>query len=590
MLKLVKNKCLSFLLSYSQDSWVVRITLLEAVTMSSLFLACDIGTGSARAGIFTADGKRVGYAEHPLRLRDKSQHVHIEQSTEDIWGAICVSVRNAISSATIAEAATRIVALGIDATCSLAVLDSATAAPLSVVQDTSPNDVGAEGLVWNVVLWLDHRAEKEAEYINSMRDTPEVSQVLSQLGGRISVENQPPKLLWLQRHLPEVVQRGRFFDLADWAAFRCTGVTHRRSSCTLSCKWGWAKSRGGWSADFWSAIGLKVLTDHDFNKIGREVLQPGTPFGSLTADAAQELGLPRDCVVATPLIDAHCGALGVLGGSGDSRVDAFALEQRLAMVCGTSTCHLALSQRPVPVTGIWGPFLDAVVPNRWCTEAGQSVSGALLKHLVEGHAAYRGVCARVGENGVFEALNAITCEEMARDGVDPARHVHVLDSFSGNRSPFSDASFRGMVSGLDLASGERELAVLYRAAVQSLCYGARLIIERMNESGHAIDVIFACGGMTKNGTFLQELADVCQMRVVVTAESEAVLLGGAILASAALVTCQNDRLVVAMRRMSAIGHIFEPVQMRYEYHQKKYAVYLEMCMDFKKYQEIMINA
>ena len=45
----------------------------------------------------------------------------------------------------------------------------------------------------NIIMWMDHRAEKEAARINSTGHS-----VLRYVGGTMSLEMQPPKLLWLK--------------------------------------------------------------------------------------------------------------------------------------------------------------------------------------------------------------------------------------------------------------------------------------------------------------------------------------------------------------------------------------------------------
>lgn len=107
--------------------------------------------------------------------------------------------------------------MGFDATCSLAVVD-AYGHPVTVSLSRDPER--------NVILWQDHRAVGEAEEINShLPPHP----VLRYVGGKISPEMEPPKLLWLKRHLPEVCWRkaAHFFDLADYLTYRATGATSR---------------------------------------------------------------------------------------------------------------------------------------------------------------------------------------------------------------------------------------------------------------------------------------------------------------------------------------------------------------------------
>ncbi|KAK5275459.1 hypothetical protein LTR16_012458, partial [Cryomyces antarcticus] len=61
---------------------------------------------------------------------------------------------------------------------------------------------------------------------------------------------------------------------------------------------------------------------------------------------------------------------------------------RLAAVAGTSTCHLAMSEKPVFVNGVWGPYRDVLIPDYWMAEGGQSATGELLKHVLETHPAF----------------------------------------------------------------------------------------------------------------------------------------------------------------------------------------------------------
>ena len=42
--------------------------------------------------------------------------------------------------------------------------------------------------------------------------------------------------------------------------------------------------------------------------------------------------------------------------NGDGDGDGGGLSARLVMVCGTSTCHLAVSERRMHVPGVWGPY------------------------------------------------------------------------------------------------------------------------------------------------------------------------------------------------------------------------------------------
>ena len=52
----------------------------------------------------------------------------------------------------------------------------------------------------NIIMWMDHRAAKQADKINATQH-----EVLKHVGGRISLEMQTPKLLWLKEVLIHIL-------------------------------------------------------------------------------------------------------------------------------------------------------------------------------------------------------------------------------------------------------------------------------------------------------------------------------------------------------------------------------------------------
>ena len=86
----------------------------------SYFLGIDVGTGSARAGIFNARGRRLGSASEPIKMLKPAPY-HVEQSSEDIWRACCRATRAALRESGLKASAIK--GIGFDATCSLVALD-----------------------------------------------------------------------------------------------------------------------------------------------------------------------------------------------------------------------------------------------------------------------------------------------------------------------------------------------------------------------------------------------------------------------------------------------------------------------------------
>lgn len=82
--------------------------------MASYYIGVDVGTGSARAGIFDITGRMMGQASREIEMY-RPQANFVEQSSDNIWQAVCQAVRDAINQSNINPV--QIKGLGFDATC-----------------------------------------------------------------------------------------------------------------------------------------------------------------------------------------------------------------------------------------------------------------------------------------------------------------------------------------------------------------------------------------------------------------------------------------------------------------------------------------
>jgi FGGY-family pentulose kinase len=518
------------------------------MTDSKYVVGVDVGTGSARAGIFAAeDGRRVGAATQPIQMW-KPKPDFVEQSSDDIWSAVGICVRTALTESGID--ARDVVGIGFDATCSLVALGD-NDLPVTV----SPTGSDAQ----NVIVWMDHRATTEADAINRGG-----YDVLKYVGGAVSPEMEPPKLKWLKAHLPETWSRTRkFFDLTDFLTYKSTGKDVR-SLCTNVCKWLYVGQEGRWDRNFYASEGLEDLFES--GRVGETIRPLGERIGPLTSEAAAHFGLTEECIVGVGAIDAHAGGIGLLGSVLDASVGkteaAESLETVIALIGGTSNCHMAASREAIFVPGVWGPYFGAMVPDMWLTEGGQSAAGSLIDWAVQTHPSHAWISQMAEGAGqtVYEMLNR-RIDELAKERGLPhsallTRDLHVLDYHLGNRSPHADPRAHGVIDGLTLDASPDNAALLYLATVQAVAYGTREIVEAMNARGYRIDTILATGGGTKNPLWLQQHADATGLKIVLGGESESVLLGAAILGAAA--SGQHDSVTAAMQAMSRAGETITP--------------------------------
>ena len=155
--------------------------------------------------------------------------------------------------------------IGFDATCSLAVFSHDTDKPVCV---TGPNFNNKDGNDRNVILWLDHRPVEETKKINATEHN-----LLRYVGGRMSIEMEIPKVLWLKNNMPkDKFARCKFYDLTDALTHMATG-SETRSFCSVVCKQGYVPvgvdgSVKGWQQDFLEEIGLGELCEANFKRLG----------------------------------------------------------------------------------------------------------------------------------------------------------------------------------------------------------------------------------------------------------------------------------------------------------------------------------
>jgi D-ribulokinase len=511
--------------------------------MRQAFIGVDVGTSSARAGVFDEAGRLLATARNPITVWHEAGSV-VEQSSSEIWAACAASVRTAMTEAAIPAAAVK--GLGFDATCSLVVLDAA-GEPLTVSASGDNRR--------NVIVWMDHRALAEARFVNETRDD-----VLRYVGGSVSPEMEIPKLLWLKRHLPSTFRAaGHFFDLSDYLSFRATGST-ARSICTLGCKWNYLAHDRRWSDSYFERIGLSDLASRDYAKIGNEIVVPGTPLGAgLTEAAARDFGLSAGTPVGASLIDAHAGGVGTIGG-GDRSGAAVDVRRRLAYIMGTSACIMATTSEPRFVPGVWGPYYSAMVPGFWLNEGGQSAAGAAIDHLVRSHPAHDEAAATANDDGI-EILEFLERRILSRatspgEAALLARDVHVFPEFIGNRSPFADPDSRAVVAGLDLDADIGSMERLFVAGLCGLAYGLADVVDAFRNHGIDTDLMVIAGGAGRSSLVRQIMADTTGLRIAVPATPEPVLLGAAMLGAVAGGSCGS--IGEAMASMSAIGCLSEP--------------------------------
>jgi FGGY-family pentulose kinase len=321
--------------------------------MNSHFLGVDVGTSSVRVALFDINGKVIDLKVSPIQIFS-SQVDFYEQSSEEIWSSICNVIKCILNDSPKINS-DDIVSIGFDATCSLVVLDG-DFKPVTVSSADNASDTT------NVIMWMDHRSIKQTEFINATNH-----ECLKSVGGTISVEMDPPKILWLKENLYEkCYSRAKyFFSLPDFLVWKFSQIDVR-SICTTNCKWLYKSepNENKWDLSFWSQIGLNDLTINNFKAIGSRVEKPFSYREDLkiSPETAKKTGLNTKVKVGIAMIDAHAGGIGGISVT-LGYLNNLSIDEILVLVSGTSSCIMATTKSPKHVKSIWGPYYSAMVTN-----------------------------------------------------------------------------------------------------------------------------------------------------------------------------------------------------------------------------------
>ena len=457
------------------------------------YLAIDIGTESARAAVFTADGARVGDGHGPYATV-YPRPGWAEQNPVDWWaGAACAS-RAALAQAGI----NRVAGVSVATTSSSVVFLDSHERPLRPA-----------------LLWMDSRSSAEAER-TAQSDHP----ALAFSGGSDSSEWLIPKAMWVARNEPQVYADSHFIgESVDYLTLKLTG-RWVGSRLNATCKWNYDSRTGEVPHDLYAELGIADLG----NKLPGDILAVGSLAGDLSARAAEALGLSGTAPVGVGGIDAHLSLIPLKG----------AARNPVSVVAGTSNAFIAELEEPVFSPTIWGPYPRAL-SDLWLVEGGQVSAGSALTWLAERVLG----CAR-------DQLPALAADAAV---VAPAGHgLLVLDNFMGNRTPLRDPKLRGAILGLQLGTTQAEL---YRAAVESVAYGTRQVLESFQAVGVDTSTVVLSGGIRHNPLWLQVTADVLGRSVAIVEGENLTLLACAAIAAAAAkstdVTTEAAALAPTMR-------------------------------------------
>ena len=524
-------------------------------------LGLDFGTESGRAVVVdVGSGQTVGsatyrYADGVIDEKLPGTSIRLGpdwalQNPADYLATLKQAVPEALKVAGVQ--ADYVIGIGIDFTACTILPTRADGTPLCFEAEWKGNPHA-----WTK-LWKHHAAQPEADRINAVA-VERGEAWLPLYGGRISSEWLHSKTLQILDESPDVyTAMDRIVEAGDWVVWQMTGV-EKRNACAAGYKGMWNKATGYPSNDFLRALDPRLDGFHQTKAAG-EVVAPGARVGHLTRQAAAWMGLRHGIAVAAPTIDAHAAVPGA----------GVTTPGRMALILGTSTCHMIVDEEQHLVPGISGVVGDGIIPGLYGYEGGQAGVGDIFEWFVENAVPgwYERRAAEAGLS-VYQALERDAAQQRPGEA-----GLIALDWWNGNRSVLVNAGLSGLLIGMTLGTRPPDI---FRALIEATAFGTRIIVDTFEQNGVRVKELVACGGLAeRNKLLLQIYADVTGREFVVGGTGQASALGAAMLGALAAGRQAGgfDSLTKAAQSMVAdTGETYRPNAAHHKVYQSLFADY-----------------
>jgi glycerol kinase len=440
-------------------------------------LAIDQGTSSSRAIAFSLRGEVLGLEQQPFEQIYPASG-WVEHDPEVIWATVISTSR--------------------------AVLDRLRS------QGSSPVAIGLTNqrettIVWdrssgrplhNAIVWQDRRTAEQCRQLAQAGHEP---QVAAKTGLRLDPYFSATKLSWILQNVP---------------AARSAADAGQLAFGTVDSFLIWRLSGGRLHVTDASNASRTALYDIHRGCWDEQLCQLfGVPMSCLpeVRDSAADYGLTDKAIFGQELP--------IRGVAGDQQAaligQACIREGDVKSTYGTGA-FLVLNTGPRVLRS----------SNRLLSTIGYRLNG-VVTYALEGSILSAGSTIQWLRDGLGFFNRASEVESLART-VQDTGGVYLVPAFTGLGAPYWDPDARAAVTGLSRASGRAQIA---RAAIDSVVYQTRDLLDAMAADGLKPSSLKVDGGMAQNGLFLQRLADILEMPILRPRMAESTAFGAACLAA-----------------------------------------------------------
>ena len=425
-----------------------------------MFLGIDIGTSSVKAVAVDEGQQLIASATAPLAI-SRPRELWSEQNPEDWW----VAVEQAVTELRrlVGPSWSGISAVGLSGQMHGVVLLDEAGLPLRPA-----------------ILHNDGRAFAEADELNRR---------LPAIGAIAGVPAMPgfaaPKLIWLRKHEPEVMDRARQMLLPkDYVRFKMTG-SFATDMCDASGALLLDGAKRQWSPEIAEACGIDL-------SLLPPALEGCAVSGQLKGAVAQAWGLAPGTIVAAGAGDAAAGAV---GSGAINEGDAF-------ISLGTAAQYFVTreSYRPAPEHLIH-TFCHGL-PQRWFQMAA----------LLNGAGALAWAAGLLGRSDIGQLL-----AETEQAFTGKPSPVMFLPYLSGERTPHNNPHAKGVLFGLTSGTSPLDVA---QAVLEGVALSLADAQGFLAETGALPEKVAVNGGGSRNRFWMKILASALGKTLLLPGGSE----------------------------------------------------------------------
>ena len=434
--------------------------------MEQYLLGIDVGTTGTKTLLISTEGRIVSHAYRPYEIMTPKVGWS-EQRAQDWWEAVVSTVRETVSAL---EDPSSVRAISLS-------LQGGTIVP-----------VDENGIpLRSAIVWTDGRC---AEQFREFEEEGGSDAYTYETCGWHMASGLPAlQVRWIRDNEPEIFAKtAKFLSVPDYISMRMTGkaaVDLADAGINEFCD----IRKGAYDEKLLSFMGIRSDQLATLTRSGEKI-------GTLSAQAAEELGLSRETILVAGAHDQYAVAVGAgANHAGDVVIGS-----------GTAWVVTGIFDEPLFSTGMAQSV--AAVPGKWGSIFSLSTGGICLEWMRN----------QIAGGLTYEEINEKTSDRKA--AFDELFFIP-FQGIAGPDRRFSRAAFLGQ----DLAHDRFDLM---KAVMEGVVFQTKWMLESFGE--RQAGSICLAGGASKSPVWTQLAADILNVPVMVPKMPDLSCVGAAVLA------------------------------------------------------------